>query len=1105
MARTETVTVIFTDIVGSTELASRLGHDAYERLRQHHFGACRTAIAEHGGSEVKSLGDGLMLCFPSVADAVACAVAMQQASCLSGEGAEHLLQIRVGVSSGEATREGQDLYGPPVVEASRLCAAAASGQILVSDVVRLLARGKGQIFTPLGELNLKGIADPVVACEVKWEPPRDTRHVMALPPRLAALPPQGLFGRGIQQELLAKAWAAAQTGERRVILLAGEPGIGKTRLAGEMARKAHGEGATVLFGLCDEDVSLPYRPFVEAIRHYVFHAPDHVLAAHVRVHQAELTRLIPELRNRIAGLPAPQMAEAETKRFLLFEAVLGLLSAAAQDAPVVLVLDDLQWAGAADLLLLKHIVSNPLPMRLLIIGTFRDTDLSKDHPLTPLLADWRRQPGVERLALGGIDEAAVQALIAASAGHELHEPGRALAHALHRDTEGSPFFITEILRNFIEAGTLFREEERWTYKGDVAGLGIPDGIKDVIGRRLGRLSGASNRVLTPAAVIGRQFDLALLSKVSDQADGKLFPEDIILDCLDEATSAAVVNEIPGEWERFGFSHALIRSTLYEGLNSVRRRRLHRRVGEALEALTIAKPQSRVDELAYHWLASADASDNAKAIAYARQAAEKAAASLAFEAAIGLYERALGVLEPVDRDGELLRCDLLLGLGDVQRSAGDARFRQTMESAAVVARQLGDAHRLGLAAVGSGHPGGVQWGNAVDQSLVSLYSEAIAGLGDGEGELRARLLGQLAIELKYGPERQKRHSLSAEALGIARRGGDRLTLARALSARIFAIEDPTTLVERLQMTAELETLAAALGHNELGCLTARQRFVALLESGDAVGAERALARCAQLAAQLRVPFFDCFVRFVRTMWALMRGEPDAEQQIFSTFQAGVAIRLPQAGNALGAQMFELRARQGRLGEQLDAIRTAVKTHPNVSAFHAALVFSLCETGALDEAQEHMEQLIANDFSLPLDMNWPGTINFLSEACGMLRNRQAAKILYPRLKPVAEQVGVTAAVRCDGSLAHPAGILASCLQQWADAEMHFEFALEVNDRIGARIASIRTRRAYASMLIERNFASDHKRAADLISAGLGAAASIEMPAETAKLENLRQSLG
>ena len=310
------------------------------------------------------------------------------------------VQIRVGVSSGEATRENGDLYGPPVVEAARLCAAAAAGQILVSEVVRLLARGKGHTFTSVGELTLKGLPEPVPACEVKWEPLAPAAGV-PLPPRLAATPALGLFGRSAEQEVLAKAWSHAKDGQRQLVLLAGEPGIGKTRLAAEMARAAHADGATVLFGFCDEDVTLPYRPFVEALRHYVAHAPDDVLATHVRAHQGELARLVPELRARVADLPAPQVAEAETERYLLFEAATGLLATASQDAPIVLVLDDLHWAGAPELLLLKHIIRSAEPMRLLIIATYRDTDLTRTHPLTSMLADLRtrvrrRAPGAAR-------------------------------------------------------------------------------------------------------------------------------------------------------------------------------------------------------------------------------------------------------------------------------------------------------------------------------------------------------------------------------------------------------------------------------------------------------------------------------------------------------------------------------------------------------------------------------------------------------------------------------------------------------------------------------------------------------------------------------------
>ena len=231
-----------------------------------------------------------------------------------------------------------------MIEAARLCAAAEGGQILAADLVRLTARGRGgHTFAPVGPIALKGLPEPVVACAVAWE---TLGHVgLPLPPRLGTRPAFAMFGRGAEAEALALAWAKAKDGQRQVVLVAGEPGIGKTRLAAEAARAAHADGGTVLFGACDEDVGLPYRPFVEALRHYVTHAPDDVLAAHVRTHRGELTRLVPELGRRIAALPAPQIAEAETERFLLFEAVTGLLAAASRERPLVLVLDDLHWAG----------------------------------------------------------------------------------------------------------------------------------------------------------------------------------------------------------------------------------------------------------------------------------------------------------------------------------------------------------------------------------------------------------------------------------------------------------------------------------------------------------------------------------------------------------------------------------------------------------------------------------------------------------------------------------------------------------------------------------------------------------------------------------------
>jgi class 3 adenylate cyclase len=432
-ASTGTATILFTDLVGSTDLRARVGEERAEAHRRAHHGLLGQAITANRGTLHDDLGDGIMASFPGAADAVAAAVAIQQAITAEGRRADATaVAVRIGISAGDVAWEADHPHGMPLVEAARLCAKAEGGQILVSDIVRVLARGRGgHTFAPVGELALKGLPEPVTACAVAWEP---LAPGVPLPPRLGTRAPVAMVGRRRELDDLALAWAKAKDGQRQVLLVSGEPGIGKTRLASEAARALHAEGATVLLGTCDEDASLPYGPFVEALRHYVAHAPDEVLRAHVGEHRGELGRLIPELGRRVADLPAPQVAEAETERYMLFDAVAGLLSAASQHAPVVLVLDDLHWARAPELLLLKHLVRSTMPLRLLVLGTYRDSDLTRAHPLTAALADLRREAGVERLALHGLDEAGVVALVTAAAGHELTEPGLVLARAIHRET-----------------------------------------------------------------------------------------------------------------------------------------------------------------------------------------------------------------------------------------------------------------------------------------------------------------------------------------------------------------------------------------------------------------------------------------------------------------------------------------------------------------------------------------------------------------------------------------------------------------------------------------------------------------------------------------------
>ena len=922
-----------------------------------------------------------------------------------------------------------------------------------------------------------------------------------LPPRLATRQIRHVYGRDSEQALLRDAWRDAVDGRGRVVLIGGEPGIGKTFLATELAQTGHAAGTTVLFGHCDEDVPVPYRPFAHAFGHCLNALPDTALRQHAERHQGALTRLLPELRERLAGLASAPLAEANAERFMLFEAAADFVEMVSREAPLVLLLDDLHWASASDLLLLKHLVRTTAKLRLLIVGTFQDRAIVGDHPLATLLADLRREDHVLRLTLGGIDEAGVLALLSGYSGHALDDHDVELARALLRDTAGNPYFIAEMIRQLRESGRLYKVGDRWVYEGAIGDLGLPDGVREVIGKRLQRLPDETNRLLGWAAVIGRDFPLELLEGVVQRAGGDAPGGDAIADAIDGAVVTGLVNELPGQRDRFRFHHALVRATLYDAITPIRRRRMHRTVAETFEAMAAGDAALFVDELAAHWAAGAGAADAAKAVDYASRAGSKAAAGLAFEAAATQFQRAINVLLSTGAADPLLHGDLLLKLADVQRSASDPAFRTTTAAVAAIARARCDATLLGRAALGSSHPAGLQWSITVDPELVALYTEALAALAPDEGPLTIRLMGLLAVELRLGPDRARSRELSAQALALARRGKDSLTLARTLLARAFVTEDPSGLEEQLQSLAELQQLAAELNQLEIGCMAASLSFNAHLAAADLDAAEAALVRSERLAKQLRMPFFAVFAQSKRTLLAVMRGAADAAEQIFALYEAGTQLELAHAAGIRDVQLHELAARKGMLANAIPKIERAMVMTP---ALLGALVASLCEIGELEKARAVMADFTAGSLNIPTGPFWSDAMMHWAEASRTLENRHVAAVLYDQLLPRAGQLAIFAGIRCDGSLEHAAGLFAACLARWDIAERHFDAALVTNERVGAVVAAVRNRRAYAGMLIERNAPGDRDRAAVLIDAATEAAAALDMPAEAAKLSRLRELL-
>jgi class 3 adenylate cyclase len=1090
--RTTTI-VLFTDLVGSTELRSRLGEGAAEELRHKHDALVVGAVEASRGHLVKNLGDGIMATFGGASDAVAAAVAIQQAIGRLNRSSAAPLEVRIGISGGDVVFEGEDCFGTPVIEAARLCGAALGGQILASEMVRWLARGGEGTFTPLGNVELKGLPEPVPTVEVGWEPLAQSS--VPLPTFLTDIG-RIFVGRDGELERLGQLWKEATAGELRVALVAGEPGVGKTRLAAELARMVHDQGATVLAGRCDEDLGVPYQPFVEALRHFVDHAAD--LSERLGRYGGELARLVPELSVRIPGLSAPIRSDPEMERYRLFDAVAAWLTATSTEEPVLLVLDDLQWAAKPTLMLLRHVATAAAGGRVLVLGTYRDTELTHDHPLLEVVPDLRRQGGVARLSLTGLDDVGVAALVEQASGRALDEAGLALARAVYEETEGNPFFVREVLRHLAETGAVEREAGTWTTRLPVDQLGIPEGVRDVVGRRLARLSEETNRVLRVASVAGPEFELGVVQAAGDLS------EETLLGAIEEAADARVVTEVSAG--RLRFAHALVRATLYESLTTARQVALHRRTAEAIERIHEAALDDYVPALAHHWAkASAPVTDTTRAVEYARRAADRALAQLAHDEAARYYASGLDLLDAGGAPpNDPRRVELLIGRGEAQRRGGDPGYRQTLLDAAHLAEQLGDGVALARAALANTL--GYLWtAFSVDTDRIEVLESAIAATGEDDPALRARLLATLGLELTWQPDPTRRVDLSEEALQVARTVQDPATLAHVLLARDYTITDPMNAAERFDATSELLAIAEQLGGDPVMASRALSlRFKAAMELPDVAEAERSLVRNEALVIELGQPVLTYFVLHHRATLAFLRGDPDAEQLHSAAEQLGRSIAGEEVLSApmifsLG-RVFWPRIAQGRAGELEETFRLLAERVPG-SFFKALHAIILAEAGQIDAATELFDGFAAQGFAFP--RNNAAWIMFEAECarlCASLDRADCAPLLRPMLEDYADQFVLAAfAGHLGGSVSLYLGLLATTVGDWSDAEARFAAAAATHQRIRAPILLACTRLEWARMLLARAEPKDGDRADEFLHQALATARELGL----AKIE--REAVG
>ncbi len=1064
MAATESVTILFTDLSGSTEVGCASPLEAADDLRTAHFATLRRVIAECDGTEVKSVGGGFMVAFSASSTAVSCAVAMQQLVEAENRQTAHDLRLRIGISGGEATREGDDYFGDPVVEAARLCARAQDGQILAAQFVQVMAgRRSPHVFRPLGGLELKGLREPLETVEIGWEPSADVGGTGAdgsvpMPRRLLLQPMTGaVIGRHLQLDVLQEAYKRVSGLQgREVVLVGGEPGQGKTTLAAEAARRAHADGAIVLLGRCDDELGVPYAPFSEALDHYVSHAPDRVLVEHVAAHGSELARLSKSLRSRIEGLPKPRETDRETDRYLLYAAAFSLFASALENRPVVLVLDDLQWADAASLQLLRHLVKESEALPLLVVGTYRDTELSPAHPLTEALGALSREPGMSRVRLRGLDDDEVVQYLEAAAGHDLAEIDLQLAHTVYGETDGNPFYMSEMLRHLLETGAIGRDEAGHWAVGDLSGMTLPNSVREVIATRVGRLPGQAAGALSTAAVIGRDFDLETLSRVTQR------DEDELLDLLDAATSVALVREMPETAGRYSFSHALVQHTLYQELGATRRARTHRLVAEALEDLCGDHPERRAGELAHHWSHATRLVDGEKAIRYSRQAGQSALAALAPTDAVRYFEQALNLLDHSAPEEPSLALDLQLELGIAQRQAGLSAYRETLLEVAHRSRGDGDRARLVRAALANSR-GFFSALGAIDAERVAVLEAALQAAPPGDSADRAVLLAALCCELAYSaPALQRRLDLASEAMAMAERVGDATTRIQTLALVDVAIQIPALNARRVEETAEGLRMAQQLGDPAQVFLLATVADKQAMQAGQFEQAHRCLQNMREASERLHQPTMMWTAAYREASYALAEGEPGrAEEFADAALRLGTESGQPDALSIYGTQLMVIRHQQGRMGELVSLAEHVVSTNPDMPVYRGALALAHLEAGNEVEARRIHDNAAAGGFELPVDPVWIDGIMVHAWTAIQLRASDHAERLFELLAPHRDQIPFDG-VAVFAPAATFLGALAWLGGRIGEAEKLYAQGLALAQRGGMKFAQAQTQLLWGRMI-------------------------------------------
>lgn len=864
---------------------------------------------------------------------------------------------------------------------------------------------------------------------------------------------------------------------RRLVLLGGESGAGKSRLAREFAAEATRAGALVLFGECDAVVHTPYGPFVPALDQLVRVIAPAELRSILGSGAGELTRLLPDLSDHLGELAPPVKADPDTERHRLHAAVTDLLAGVGERRSLLIVLEDVHWADAPTLLLLRHLARAPWSGRVLVFASFRDAERDLPDLLSQTLADLRRSDDVVRLRLSALSPDEVSELVTRAVEARVDDQLAEVTRTISELTGGNAFLVCELWRALLETGAVVLADGAVTLTRPLAGLGTPESVREVAGERLARLAPPTTALLELAATAGAEFELEVVRR------GSGLGEEEFVTALDEAIRGAMVEELPGRRLMYRFTHELVRRAVYDRLTAARKAQLHLRVGEAREALPERSARTLAD-LAHHFAEAAPLCGSEKAVEYNLLAAHAAIAALAFDEAAELLRVALELGIETDRQ----RAEALLELGTAKHLGGKAaEAMEAFAAAGEIARTIDDPELLARSAIGYED---ACWRPAiVEREAIEPLEEAITTLGDRHPQLRLALLSGLARALDHEGHHTRGAIVRGNAIRLARRIDDPLGLATLLTHSYWA-RGTTSDGEILEMLTEAKEIGEQLGNTEIQAEAIVWRVPTFVALADIRSARREVSALREIAQATRQPFMLHVAEQYGAAIALADGRLEAaETMMCRSEEAGRLLTGRDATGTFGIQMFSLRREQGRLTDLAPVIRILAAGDRDSGPWRPGLAALLAELGMETEARRELSRVAAEGLEPMRQSLWLASLTYLTDACSSLGDEVIAGLVYPELAGLTDSnVMIGQLVACYGAADRYLGMLAATLGEWDRAEEHFERAIALNRRMEATTWLAHTHYEYARMLLaarrdERNGAPALLDEADRLATSTG----------------------